>query len=1137
MRISDNLKEVRLLPIHVETALFGTGRDVPMANINENYRTLISVPTGDDLQSRTFTSMGSQEEPGVHLHFILSEEFTHGSQKEEGGDILYPDFPNRWSVTRIAVVEREGKEPVLLRKNWILESDLLLDYPDSDKQFSSVGWDDVKKPYRFLGKMRDYDGVITSEGEHLPHLSAVSTGKPHFMGYYPECKNVLGCYDSLLDLEIRKGTADFARLTYMVSGWTENENPEDHTVCHGIITGIKWTGPDGRYETGMPVGTNMPNVAVGNSLEEAAAALCSYYLKQPEMEKVLEHLFFGTLSEWEKLDGALEAEKKIKQHQFSPEQSIEELKIQGKDAEYQKKRQELLEGISACRQCRQEYEEQIKDKRQEIFLLWRKYAMSREFLEDAKKGIAARLGEISCLEADRKKEYEREHDRINKLSALLQEEESLLETAGERYWKPRDLTFLLEGADQSSIYKRLESYKTDGKIPERTRDQIIRQVSVRIPGVTQGEEVKVSGRGFLAGTQHIKEEVLEELVEEGVLTAEGCIISTARSLLRRYGKPQDARFISHAVVQIEDCLSVHENLNGGSLPSPIGNYVWEPSWNPLILEWSMKYYPDPNIRNDRVNLESWSLKETDYEYRGPGIDEEYFAAFTGRCILSPYGSDHLSGMFGSYLSDDYYKDMSQKIAAMKVLSQTLDGFHDKLVTRKESMTVAPWMNKKLDPEITAIASRAAEGLDLYEDTNQSKIKENQKKPLESFYPIRAGAGRIDRIQVIDSFGRVKKYDMGNVILPESLRMGKENPAPRFLLRPRILAPLRIQSRWVMDEMKEGEEVSPVYGWIWANLLDSCLHIYHPDGSMAGSLQNVAKMDGSGIYEVSLRNPPGQTKKEEDILAGMGQRLKGFAEGLLKACREEPATLYEFLKTLDESMWTSRSGGSTAQDEVLAYLGRPLALAGISVKLDVKGSPPMPMFYSDSDRKEPLLNQLKVPMRIGDEVRQTDGTAGFYLHGDGEGEGFGVFHQCRRKQKGDRTVAYLDEKTTLSVKTAKTASPVNLTVLFHPSGKISMTAGLLPVREMKLSEAWTERALKNIYLTLYYGPLITPKSQLQMFLPKAMEKEWSFLSFERPGEGTEETDIKPPWMDTDQEEEWKQIREGWLLLRAGAEEKG
>ena len=49
MRISDDLEEMRLLPIHVEAAVFGSGRNVSMANINENYRSLLAAPAGDEI--------------------------------------------------------------------------------------------------------------------------------------------------------------------------------------------------------------------------------------------------------------------------------------------------------------------------------------------------------------------------------------------------------------------------------------------------------------------------------------------------------------------------------------------------------------------------------------------------------------------------------------------------------------------------------------------------------------------------------------------------------------------------------------------------------------------------------------------------------------------------------------------------------------------------------------------------------------------------------------------------------------------------------------------------------------------------------------------------------------------------------
>ena len=328
----------------------------------------------------------------------------------------------------------------------------------------------------------------------------------------------------------------------------------------------------------------MPNVAVGNSLEEAAAALGSYYLKQPEMEKVLKHLFFGTLSDWEKLDGALEGEKKVKQYQFRPEPSREELKIQGKEAGCFREREEILYEISRSRKHQEEYEEQMKEKRQEIYLLWRKYAMDPKFLEKARSGISQRMEAVTGLEKKREHEEFVEQEAVKKLRALLGDGEALIETPGERYWRPRDLTFLLEGADQSSIYKRLEKYKIDGKIPERRRKDLISEVIVKISGVTEGEEARISGEHLLEGTEQIREPVIEQLVREGVLTARGSIFYTADKLLRRYKKQRDTRLMSHTVTAYEDCLNRQENLCGGTLASPVGNYIWCPAWNPLILD-------------------------------------------------------------------------------------------------------------------------------------------------------------------------------------------------------------------------------------------------------------------------------------------------------------------------------------------------------------------------------------------------------------------------------------------------------------------------------------------------------------------------------------------------------------------------
>lgn len=197
---------------------------------------------------------------------------------------------------------------------------------------------------------------------------------------------------------------------------------------------------------------------------------------------------------------------------------------------------------------------------------------------------------------------------------------------------------------------------------------------MKISGVTEGEEARISGEHLLEGTEQIREPVIEQLVREGVLTARGSIFYTADKLLRRYKKQRDTRLMSHTVTAYEDCLNRQENLCGGTLASPVGNYIWCPAWNPLILEWSMKYYPDPKIKEGALGLENWRLSETDFDYEGETIGEEVFEPFTGRCILSPYGSDYLSGMFKKYVSDEKYRDIGNKMAGMKILSQNLDGF-------------------------------------------------------------------------------------------------------------------------------------------------------------------------------------------------------------------------------------------------------------------------------------------------------------------------------------------------------------------------------------------------------------------------------------------------------------------------------
>ena len=47
----------------------------------------------------------------------------------------------------------------------------------------------------------------------------------------------------------------------------------------------------------------------------------------------------------------------------------------------------------------------------------------------------------------------------------------------------------------------------------------------------------------------------------------------------------------------------------------------------------------------------------------------------------------------------------------------------------------------------------------------------------------------------------------------------------------------------------------------------------------------------------------------------------------------------------------------------------------------------------------------------------------------------------------------------------------------------------------------------------------------------MEKEWSYLEYERPEEKVEYTDIQQPWLEAVQNIGRITIKEGWLKLNA------
>lgn len=1126
---------MRIYPFHIETLLLGAGEH-RIANIDENYMSLKFHPGGEMLEAENLRGSSMPEKKGVCLHFILPDEWKHGEQDKDG-KIFYRKLPNRWSVTRYAVYEEANKRMELSRRDWIVESDLVKDKQNSDVRGSRIGYEDEQHPLRILGEQREYDGKISSEGTHLENLTAASKGMDYFTGYYPECRTVLGFYDPMDSMdsmtgirEIKSGEEEKKRylLTYAVSGWYEgDEEKEEKSICHGYVTDIRWFGPDYRYDSGIPRAMDMPRIVLGNSAEEAVAALLARYSGKKEDEKLLKNLFYESLSGWKDMDGFNEGQRKIRQGKFVPVASPEKLVIEGEEVLYTEKKAELLGRIEELRRNREQVEEELQKLYESVYLMWvRAAGWDTEYLKEACERILEAEKQICLLQCEYQDTYgqEKEEGLKQELSKLLGEKETLKETAGERYWRPADYTVLMEGAAQSNIYRKIEAWMEEGKTPFRDAEDIISNVQISVP--KEDGESTVFHFSYqdlkenfvtLPSPEHSKKnelpelpetpelpEVPEKLAQEAGLISRGAIYYLAESILEQMGYEKTPINMTHIIQSYENSLE-----NGGAdknLPSPIGRFLWKPSWNPLFLEWSLMYFPGKQ-KNESDKME-----------------------ICGRSVLTSTSADALLKLFDEQGQGGEYSACVKKLKSLRVLSQKLSGIHDALLTRTRNILVNP--EGAFPPDIMKIVKEAFANLkEGYLDRNH--VQGRKKEALEEFHEIREGIlsfsqtkdGKpVGRFRVIDSFGRILDYDASELIVSDEI--SQKSVVTEFETEKRIVAPLRINAAWnYIRKNADTDEVSPVYGWLLPNLADSCLHIYGPDGILAGTIQ-AFYIKGEGRekkVKIALRNPPGGTQNEEELIRKRNPMLRDFLKAFLDACRKEPQTFTELLRLLDDSMWDVYKGMDQESGSLCRFMGHPVALVGVTVGVEMKGTPPSPVFYHGEEYESKLLS-MEYRTKVGETGRQKDGTIGFYDMGR---EGFSKLHHCVREPYQG---AYYTPDTELSLHLDKKEE---LAVLLSPKGELAFDMGLLPVKCIKLNEKMVEKALQSLQMIIPAAPILTHNEVIQVF---AAGEECKFIEIYQPEEQGILREIKEPVMESGQQYKDVMIREGWISLENSERKK-
>lgn len=1119
--ITNNIEDISLLPMYIEAMIVGKKADELYADIELNYASLIDAPNGEALEPDAFR-LHEGENKGIHLHWILPEQYTHGEQKEEHGEIIYPLLPNRWFVTRVAILYEKG-QPTCLKKTWLIESDCIMEDPEKPDTMSMIHHADLKQPYRYLGYVAEYSGSITSNQEHLENFTAVTTGLPYFTAYYPQCRNVFGFYDSVSDIRL-KSPEDYVDITYIVSGWVEMTSSTSKEIIHGAINSLIWKGKNANYDSGIPFHKNRINIAVGRTSNEAMAALVSKYANKQELEDMMHSLLLGELQEWSELDGQRDVMQKIHKDGFESIQAKPQLQLKQKQSQLTKAQYKILKEVEELYCHEQDEEEQIAIIKQSIYEIWKKsQSISKAECITEKEALEQieRLEKEFVLASNRHSEISNDiEQKKNKLSNMLLNDEEILEQDGQRYWKPTDIVLLLEGAKQDNIYKKIQKFqemeygeagdneKHDQPI-HRKGTEIISSVTAKIFNIFKDSDITFTEKEIQNWFPSNKIElpaIFDNLIQEGILLSRSCVRYMMIQRMRQQSLEMKESNIVDAVVLYFQRMVIKPPER---LPNPMVNLQWVASWNPLFIEWELTFYPDPQLTNEQFELNNWERDGLDFQYKGAPFSYQNAFVYSGRSILTPHITEVMEERFKEF-ENDKYPDIYTKLKETKVLSQCLGGFNEALLLRDRNQVVLPWQrkNQMLDTKVMQL---------IDDEPVYNKCKKNH--PV---FNIRCGKCKLDNVHLIDTLGRCYNYDIGDIITPQHLRLNGMSENAEFILPPRFLYPTRLYTSWDQVPIsKQSDKVTYVYGWLWANITESCLHIYDDTGIFKGSLQLIYDTDDRSRYHISFQNPPGEYQELEEILAGCNECLRQFVLDFMDICKKEPMALSDVLKIISESMWNIHTGDMQKNSDIFAYLGHPLALVGLQMALERKQESQV-----QTDKLISRIDRTIIETKIGESEKQKDGVIGFFLHD--EKKTYKKLHVCTNKAV---TSTYMDNVTTIPMSFVTQQHPISITLLMSAYGKISFTTGVLPVKEIALPQDLVETALQNIYMTLFYGPFLRPQQELQLYLPKGMEKEWSYLEYERPKEKVEYTDIQQPWLEAVQNIGKITIKEGWLKLNA------
>jgi len=1159
--------EPLLIPISMKAMLVGEPQD-QFADISYNYSSLNSYPLGDMIEPK-LTGKNSNMDRGIHIHWILPDAMKHGSvgnQKED--HVSYPAVPNRWYITRLWTKLYDSNDEVY-SLSWIVESDALQkESNESIGNFNSPQVpfiNDFSQQYRYLGRsylinepsikdandqnIRDAYGqsirddskqnVPCTEFLELP-LTAILPGLPAFAAYYPDCRNVFGFHDNMCD----KNGEELGKVsvTYVVCGWysdnthdilngitnadecknkfkwsvPENFNFPAQSICHSMISGIKWDSKNSEYESNIP--NNDISFAVGNTTAEALATLTESKTeyKDGATENVMERMLNFFYSSGEILlkdkNSLIKSENKIHEHRFGKKHSFTQLVLKKSDGKQNSTVEEPPN--EKLRQINNYYADifkrkaEFKNLQEQVYDCWYKYLYVaertnineinqneeylRNYIDQIEKlgnDINVKISQINSLEEEKLK-------LLKDLKNLV--DYTIVEQSGQHFWIPNEPVLLLSGVKSDS------KHSGEDTLFCRNKSQTISSLTIdKLDGVFNTPQ-KINFYDILSDDINFTgdiPDVVNNIVNESLIISTDFALNIARKMLDlnncRTEKNQEtlvaiikklqcAQAISELIHSFgRSKLSEASGFNG-IYPEQTAVCQWSKPWSPLFVRWSVNYYPDPAVLDDEPSLRNWEMEETSQDYYLNGeISTDNLVTIQGQSILAPNGAMATASCCIRHLGD---ADLANEALNMDVLSQVLSGMNGKFIMEKTDMIL---------PVDKVNYSKIKVGDTTFPVDKISSLLKGYipSSPFfdEFFSPIRAGFMNIEEVDIIDSFGQLKTINNIDVVVAESMRNNMPLKQKNIFLAPRLIQPSRLNFCWLSQESNlpqyENSAESPICGWLLPNHMDCSIMVYDSDGNLLGSLQRV-ELDKPVVWKSTPENGGGTEMLPKD----MNPTLYKIISAILDVSDNENIDiLTPILEVINESLWSINPNAANQYNSLGSYVGRPLIVVNSCINLEQK--------YIQKSFKHLEINsntdnctvnskidvtKAKFDIQVGARVNHGDGVIGFFKDFD-----YSIMHINADEPQSKHEYFNADNTVTL---TLGDELPTNLTIIMDFAASIDFISGILPTKTVKPNEHAISEALNKLYFTIFSAPVLGDINEFAIPCPKLDGREWRWLHF-------------------------------------------